>query len=93
MAQAEKMGDGHARPGAVISADAVDGKIGLELALQRDDGTLEIRQPRQQRAVILARGRNEKRIEPPPVEVAHIGRIDARVVVGAHDQQRVTCGP
>jgi hypothetical protein len=92
MAKAEKMGDGRARAGAVIGADAVDGKIGFELALQRDEGTFEIRLPGPQRAVILARGHNEERIDPAAVEVAHIGRIDAQVVVGAHDQQRITRG-
>ena len=89
MPEPQEVLDGVAHAGAVIGADRIDGEGAAELALDRDDRPVELGERGEEPAVVLARRRDQHRVDPAAVEGAHIRRVDLGVVVRAHDEERI----
>ena len=93
MPEPDQMGDRPAHSAAVIGADDIHRQRRAQLAFQRNDGSIEFGKRGQEPGIILPRGRDQNRIDAPAVEMADIGRIRGRVMVGAHDQQSIAGRP
>ena len=93
MAEADEMADGGPHPAAMIGANRIDRQGHAQLALQRHDRPVEFGKGGQKPGIVFARGRDQNRIDAPAVEMADICRVRRRVVIGAHDQQRIAGGP
>ena len=92
MAARDEVAQRRRDPAAVVGVDVARGHVGGQGALDIDERHVERGQLTHEVLVVLLHRAHHQRVDPAGAQDADVQRVDRRIHLGVHDEQRVPLG-